>query len=134
MNKILLIVIIILFSLGFSTGYYYATSRTINPLTELEKSRVILNINARAYGRVVKIEDRNITIENGGHTKTIIIKEQALVNRLLPPENIEQPSQLPLRETITFEEIKVDDVIYILSELEEDGSLEGIGVDVLVPQ
>jgi len=137
-RNILLMTIVVSIIIGLGTGFLlgqqYTRSGVLNPIEELQASWTIRSVHVLASGTVVEIGDRTITIEQRDDTRTIPLKAQAPVARLLPPEPTGSPKDVPFpkRELILFEDIQMGDVVNIFAEVKLDGSLEGVGVDVIV--
>jgi len=127
-----LILLVIGFSLGLSLGQKGAQETKVEkPLTDLLESEVISSLNTVASGEVTEISGQNLTLSKEGDTLTILIREDASINRLLPPEEetagVPQPMMV---KEIEFGEIKTGDRVDITCELKADGSLEGTDVTV----
>lgn len=124
---------LILLGLGYGYGFLsgqkeIAGIKTEGPLTDLTESKVITRLNAFAFGEVTETSGWSLTINNQGDTLTVLVKEEATINRLLPSEG---EIEAPQTEEIEFEEIKIGDRVNIVCELKADGSLEGVRVVVL---
>lgn len=127
---------LILLGLGYGYGFLsgqkeIAGIKTDGPLTDLIDSKVITKLNAFALGEVTETSGRSLTLNNQGDTLTILVKEEATINRLLPSEGEIEAPQAAETEEIEFEEIKIGDRVNIVCELKADGSLEGVQVVVL---
>lgn len=127
---------LILLGLGYGCGFLsgqkeIAGIKTEGPLTDLIESKVITRLNALAFGEVTEISGRSLTLKNQGDTLTILVKEEATINRLLPSEGEIGAPRTAETEEIEFEEIKIGDRVNIVCELKTDGSLEGVQVVVL---
>lgn len=142
MKKNILIVIAVIgglillgigFSLGLSSGKQAMEEiKTEAPLADLLESKVIAGLTTVASGEVTEISGRNLTLSAEGDTLTILIREDAPIYRLVPPE--EKATEVPqpvVREEIGFEEIKAGDQASITCQLKADASLEGIEVTVV---
>lgn len=137
-NSLILITIIggvILLGIGFYSGLIYTQkqiekARTESPLANLLASKVINGLTTSASGEVAAISGRSLTINNDGDTLIVPIKEEAVINSLLPLEETETP-QPTTWEEIKFEDIKTGDKVNISCQLKADGALEGTAVTVL---
>ena len=118
------------FSLGLSSGQK-AIKEVKAPLAELLASKVIGSLTTIASGEVTEIAGRNLTLSKKGDTLTILIREDAPIYRLVPPEEVTEVPQPVVREEIEFGEIKVGAQVNITCELRVDASLSGIEVTVL---
>lgn len=119
------------YSVGLSSGQK-AVKEVKAPLAELLASKVIGSLTTIATGEVTEISDRSLTLSAEGDTLTILIRENAPIYRLVPPE--EKTPKIPqpvVREEMNFEEIKVGDRVNIFCQLKADASLEGIEVIIL---
>lgn len=123
---------LILFGLGFSLGQKgIEETQTETPLADLLGSKVISGLDTTALGEVTEISGRSLTLSKEGDTLTILIREDAPIYRLVPPEEVAEVPQPVAREEIEFGEIKVGDQINVICQLKADGSLEGEEVIVL---
>jgi len=137
-NNLILIAVIggvILLGIGFYSGLIYTQkqiekAKTESPLANLLASKVINGLTTSASGEVAAISGRNLTINNDGDTLIVPIKEEAVINSLLPLEESETP-QPTTWEEIKFEDIKTGDKVNISCQLKADGTLEGTAVTVL---
>jgi len=121
--------------IGFYSGLIYTQkqiekAKTESPLANLLASKVINGLTTSASGEVAAISGRNLTINNDGDTLIVPIKEEAVINSLLPLEESETP-QPTTWEEIKFEDIKTGDKVNISCQLKADGTLEGTAVTVL---
>lgn len=142
MKKEILITIVVIgglillgigFSLGLNLGKKAMEGTKVEaPLTDLLESKVITGLTTAASGEVAEISGRSLTLNNEGDTLTILIREDALIYRLVPPE--EKATEVPqpvAREEIGFGEIKTGDTVSISCQLKADASLEGTEIIVL---
>lgn len=140
-NNLIIIAVIgglILLGLGYSYGLFTTQKglkelqQAPTALSELLASKVIRGLSTSATGDITAISGRSLTLTAEGDTLTILIREDAPIYRLVPPEEIAIEIPQPVaREEITLGEIKVGDKVNISCQLKADGSLEGTEVTVL---
>lgn len=128
---------IILLGIGFYLGLTYAQkqiekAKTSSPMADLLTSKVIDGFKTNASGKVAEISGYNITINNEGDSLLILIREDAPIHRLVPPEKTAKAPQPTSREDIKIEEIKVGNRANITCQLKADGTLEGTEVVILL--
>jgi len=126
---------LIILGLGFSLGLSWglkAIKEVKAPLADLLESKVITSLITTASGEVAEISGRNLTLSKEGNTLTILIREDAPIYRLVPPEKKATEVPQPVaREEIEFGEIKAGDQVNIACQLKADATLEGVDVMVL---
>jgi len=135
MNKkqlVFLIVIgVLLFVLGGVLGVAYDTNKTpqqtkvktVNSLSSKVVSSIV------AYGQVVSIEGKNITLNNLGDNLVISIADNAKIYSLTIPSG----AKAPVQSIGEFGDIKQGDSVNVNLKLLTDGQLEGSSVVILPP-
>ncbi len=144
MKKEILIVIAIIgglvllgigYSLGLSSGKAIPEKKAEEGpkietlLAKLLESQVIRGLVTTASGQVTEISGRDLTLSREGDTLTVVIREDAPIYRLVPPEG--GTAEPGVRKEIKFEDIKADDHVNIACQLKTDATLEGVDVTVL---
>jgi len=130
MNKLNLIILILigvaLFILGGGFGSYYQAEKLepqINALRGLS-SEVIPSIVA--YGKITKIDGKNLTLTYGEGSITVKIRDNAPVYYFIDSPSGEQTKKIRL------EDIKLEDSAHVSISISSDGQLEGTTVAVHV--
>lgn len=138
MNKITLIVSLIivgllLLALGAGFGVLYQTQqappqleKTTTAAVNFLSSKIFPSIVA--YGKVTKIEGKNITLSSGGDSIKISMEENSPVYSF-----VYDSAQKPVQKKIEFKEIKVGDNLNITIKFLPDGQLQGQSVYILLP-
>ncbi len=124
MNKTKLIFIIlgvvIVTGVVFVLGFIYGQKTAFVRLLELPMVR---SVQVATVGEVIEIKNRTITIAKDNEILDIPISPDArIISFILLPE------QVPKRKNLTFEDIKVNDWVDILTNVQVDGRLEGIHI------
>jgi hypothetical protein len=122
-----LLLLAIGYVLGSVTKLAVPVEKPLSPLTKLMGSKVIRPITVTASGKIIEISNRTLTLGAEGDVWIIPIREDALIHRLLPPE---EAKETPWAGA-TFEEMKIGDTVDIYADLKADGSLEGKQVLIL---
>jgi hypothetical protein len=135
MKKTLLIILVALAAiviigsglvLVYMTGYEKGIS--VPESSVLDNSKVIQSKNATAVGEISKIEDRTITLISEGDVLDIPIKEEAEISTIVLETSEEET--IPTISDITFDDLKVGDLVAVQLKLGSGDTFEGISVIV----
>lgn len=80
---------------------------------DLADSKVVDRFSFVAGGYISAVEDRNLTIVNGDSVMTVPVALDAQI--------VKQAGREELPETITFEDLRVDDPVSCLVEMDKNG-------------
>ncbi|MDP3882990.1 MAG: hypothetical protein Q8Q48_02955 [Candidatus Staskawiczbacteria bacterium] len=134
MNKanILILILIgaVLFVIGGGLGIFYQTQKDAPYLKKASTidvlgSKVIPSVVA--YGRVTKIEGRNISLTYMGDSLTVQVKDGAQVSSFVSSSG----SKTPVQTKASFNDIKIGNDINISVKVLTDGQLQGESVFIL---
>ena len=139
MNRIKLIFIIIgaviVIALVFGFGYGLGrkereVARVEIPVLELLESPMIRSLQSSISGQVTEITNRTLSVTDDNETLHIPIAPDArVVTFILPEEAIEEDvPPLPEQKDVAFEDIKVNDRVDVLVNVQPDGRIEGIHI------
>jgi hypothetical protein len=112
--------------LAYMAGYERGTS--VPELSVLDNSKVIQSKNATAVGEISKIEGRTITLVSEGDVLDIPIKEEAEISTIIIETSEEET--IPSISGITFEDLKVGDLVAVQLDLGPNDTFEGNSVIV----
>ena len=90
---------------------------------ELADSKVVDRFTFVAGGYIKSIEDRTLIIENGDSTMEIPVIADAQI--------VKQTEREAIPETIAFEELRVDDTVSCLVEMDKDGIWSAYRVKIM---
>ncbi len=138
MNRSLIIAVVIglaLFVLGGGLGVFYQTQKDV-PQSEKDQAMeaVIKSLSSEvipsiiAYGQVIKIEGKDITLSYGGDSIKVSMAENSPVFSF-----INDAAGKSVQKEVEFKEIKIKDNLNISIKLLPDGRLEGQSVVILSP-
>lgn len=129
-KKIIIIAVIsgiFLLLIGIGLGMFIqsqnkGTAKKVEAVSNLS-SRVISEI--KAYGKVTKIEGKNITLSNLGDNLVVNMLDTARVYTFVATTGS------PVQKTITLGDIKVGDSVNVVMKLLPSGQMQGSSVIVL---
>jgi len=129
--------VVIIAVIVFSFGYLFGRRETLEDFqiedphwfVELQKSNVVLSHHLLLDGEVIEILNRTLTMSAHGDVLTVSIMENARLTTLKQVEG-EEIGILEPKE-ITFQDIKIGDILEITAELISDGYLVGLNVTVV---
>lgn len=123
---VLLVVLIV----GIALGMVFQTIKNAPQLQFAEKmGKVVKALSSKTtvsivmYGQVTGINARNLTLDFGGESYTLGIKQDAVVYSFSAKNNTQQ--------VVKFEDIKVGQNVSVNLKLSSDGQLEGQTVFIL---
>ena len=148
MNKILIFLLIIAGAVIFTVGggglgILYQTQKDAPQIGKLQATELALNNIVKelsstvissiiSYGKVSKIEGRNITLTFEKESLTIKVREDALVFSMVQTAPLKNGSAFTTtQQKAEFKDIKLGDDLNIRVKLSIDGQLEG-GV-IIIP-
>ena len=127
---VLLLIGVVIFFVGAGLGIFYQIKigsrstvevKTVNSLA----SKVIPSIVA--YGKVTKIEGRNVTVSYGGDTLVVPVKDDAQVFAFTNTT----ATSAPIQQKSTFNEVKVGNNINISVKVLDDGQMLGESIFIM---
>jgi len=129
--KVLSIILgLVIFVVGIGVGIFYQISKDaprIKKVTEAIKQLASKAIpSVIAYGQIINIEGRNLTVSFDGENVTVKIREDAAVTSLIPDVQGKTSQQ-----NITFSQIKKGETVSINTKILPDGQLQGDSIMVL---
>jgi hypothetical protein len=135
MNKINLVVLLIiggvvLLASGAGLGILYQ-NQTVSP--QFEKAVAAVNFLSSkavpsivAYGQVVSIDERNLTLAFNGDNIAITINDDASVNSFVKDEK-----GTMAQKKVDFSQIKKGDTLNVSVKLLPDGQIQGLSVIII---
>ena len=127
---VLAAVAIIIFLIGGGLGAFYQNQNNFQKLLAIKQlsSKVVPSIVA--YGKVSKIQGKNITLNFSGDSLTVLITDTAQIYSFASPANA-NTTQSNSQQKINFSDIKVGDSLNIGLRVSPAGVLSGTAVMVL---
>ncbi|MBI3337055.1 MAG: hypothetical protein HY005_00320 [Candidatus Staskawiczbacteria bacterium] len=133
MNKIILIVLVGLLCLilGAGAGFWY---KTLQVSPQIEKTAAIMKalssktvLSTVAYGKVSKIEGRDITLAYNGDSIKISMAANSPVYSF-----VNDSAGKPVQKKVDLREIKIGDNLNITIKLLPDGQIQGQSALILL--
>ena len=120
--------------LGLNIGVCPEAPEAVTPKSALE-NKVIQSVSVSVSGKVVKIEDQEITLEHEGDSLSFTVAEDTQISRFeIPtiPEGEVVPEELPLpkEEKIALEDIKVGNQVSAFLEQIAEGEFVARNISV----
>ncbi|MBX4201189.1 hypothetical protein KW786_03645 [Candidatus Parcubacteria bacterium] len=142
-----LIVGLLVLAAGFLGGMFWggmgSPAEIVSPDSDQQPgtSQVVKDLSSKvipsiaAYGKVSKIENRNLTLNYEGDTVIIPVRNDAKIYSFVSSASgtATKPNTVPSSKEITFQEVKMDDNVSVNVKVLENGTLEGFSVVVLPP-
>ena len=133
---LIILIVLVVFILGAGIGIFYQTQKDITGINNIRdtseklSSKVIPPIIA--YGRVTKIDGKNITLNFSGENLIAKMDDNAQIFKFSSPSSSTKDSQpSSTRQETKFENIKVGDNLNITFKVLSDGTLLGQSVSIL---
>lgn len=123
-KKVLLILFsLVLFLLAIEGAYLFGFQRGEERKLTLE-NKVVRVLPLEAFGKVTKIENRQITVESEGDSFTFLVGEDTKISRhkkSTPEVAAPEKFSFPITEKITLKDVKVGDQIFAFLERTPEG-------------
>jgi hypothetical protein len=148
MNKVILIISIILIIFGFSFGIFLGKNMDSKTNTNSENSAserqqqmeglinspLLASASFGMSGKVTKIEDRIVTIENNGNSFSAKIDSDAKISSVTI--STVSTSTIPMPQDASFDSIKIGDIVTIMmsGSMEKNFIMGGKNVTIVIIQ
>lgn len=130
--------------IGFLGGMWWGgrgTPQTVvsNQTTSQTSAQVVKDLTSKvipsiaAYGKVTKIDGKNITLSYQGDALVVPIRDDAKIYSFTTTTATGTVAKTPTSKEITFQELKVGDDLSINVRILATGKMEGFSVVVLPP-
>ncbi len=122
---------ILIFALGIGLGIIYQAQNK----AQIKKNEAVKSLSSKtissltAYGKVSKIEGKNITLSSLGDNLAVPMADSAKVYSF----NDNSGNNSAPQKAVSFEDIKVGDSVNITMKLLQDGQMQGLMVVILPP-
>jgi Cu/Ag efflux protein CusF len=130
---LLIIVSLVLFTAGLSLGIFYQKQKDA---PKVDAAKIILEkLSSKTvpsiaiYGKVTKIDGKNITLTFAGDTMTVNIKDGSNIYSFRGSGGTS--GNVPVQQDAKFEDIKVGDNLNATMKVLADGQLESQSVIIL---
>lgn len=128
----IIIIVFVLMALSFYGGSFNCTLITENGFSEVMKSPLVKSWNASVYGEITSISGRTLSITLDEETLEVPIREDSIISRVYFESPVAEGVTPAFdSETIQFEDLAVGQMVSIMAEVAEDGTLTGINVAVI---
>ncbi|MCX6722355.1 MAG: hypothetical protein NTY04_04215 [Candidatus Staskawiczbacteria bacterium] len=127
---IITVIVILIFFVGWGLGVFtqmqFISKQVKTESAQLLGTKVISSVSA--YGKVTKIQNKNITLSSLSEDLVVSVPDTARVYSFVLPA---KTSGTPTQKIVTFKELKIGDSVNANLKLLSNGQFEAISVIIL---